>query len=261
MNVPNAYLIDMDGVLVRGAQVIPGAREFIERVRASGSKLLVLTNNSRFSSDDLAARLTALGLEITAAEIFTSAMATVDFLQHQRAAARVYLVGEAGLRSLFRDNGFVLTEDKPDYVVLGEISSYDYSAIATGVRLITEGARFVATNPDVTGPSEGGPVPACGAMAALISAATNVKPYFLGKPNPLMMRFALRHLGIHSNEAVLIGDRMDTDIVAGTEIGIDTILVLSGVTSGDEVPRFPYQPTHIVQSVDELLRSRSSHER
>jgi NagD protein len=150
------------------------------------------------------------------------------------------------------DIGYTFTEHAPEYVVPGEPVSYSFERLSTALRLVTAGSRFIATNPDVIGPSEHGMVLACGAVAAMISAATGVKPYFVGKPNPLMMRSALRHLGVHSEDAVMIGDRMDTDIVAGIESGMETILVLSGVTRPDEVERFPYRPTHIVDSVAAL---------
>jgi NagD protein len=250
--MPKAYLIDMDGVLIRGLQAIPGATAFIDRLQAVGAPFLVLTNNSFFTPRDHQARLQGLGFNIPVEAIFTSALATAHFLHQQRPQGSAYVVGEAGLTTALHDIGYIFTEHAPEYVVLGETVSYSFERLSTALRLVAAGARFIATNPDVIGPSEQGVVLACGAVAAMIAAATGVRPYFVGKPNPLMMRSALRHLGAHSEDAVMIGDRMDTDIVTGTESGMETILVLSGVTRRDEVERFPYRPTHIVDSVAAL---------
>jgi len=250
--MPKAYVIDMDGVLVQGRTVIPGAPAFLERLRAAGAPYLLLTNNSLFTPRDHQARLQAIGLTIPVGAIFTSALATAQFLERQRPAGTAYVIGESGLTTALYDVGYILTEHNPEYVVLGETVSFSFERLSTALRLVTAGARFIATNPDVTGPSEHGVVLACGAIAAMITAATGAKPYFIGKPNPLMMRSALRQLGVHSEDAVMIGDRMDTDIVAGTESGMETILVLSGVTRRDEIERFPYKPGRIVTSVAEI---------
>ncbi len=249
-----AYLIDMDGVLVRGDTAIHGAGDFIARLRATATKFMVFTNNSRFTPSVHAERLQGLGIGVGASDIFTSALATAYFLASQRPGGSAYVVGEDGLTSALTDAGFTLTEREPEYVVLGETIAYDFDAMTTAMRLISAGARFVATNPDVSGPSERGVVPACGAVAALISAASHVRPYFVGKPNPLMMRAALRRLGAHSEETTMIGDRMDTDVVAGMESGLETILVLSGVTREADIAGFPYRPSGVAASVDELLR-------
>ena len=247
--MPKAYLIDMDGVLIRGDQAIPGAMACIERLQAAGAPFLVLTNNSFYTPRDHQARLQQLGFNIPLEAIFTSALATAHFLHRQRPQGSAYVVGEAGLTTALYDIGYIFTEHAPEYVVLGETVSYSFEHLSTALRLVAAGSRFIATNANVIGPSEQGMVLACGAVAAMISAATGVKPYFVGKPNPLMMRSALRHLGMHSENAVMIGDRMDTDIIAGIESGMETILVLSGVTRPDEVERFPYRPTYIVDSV------------
>lgn len=249
-----AYLIDMDGVLVRGEEAIPGAGQFIARLRAAGTRFMVFTNNSRFTPRVHAERLRDLGLEVTANEVFTSALATAYFLANQRPGGSAFVVGEEGLISALADVGVTRSESDPDYVVLGETTTYDFAAITTAMRLVSAGARFVATNPDVSGPSELGIVPACGAIAALISAASHVRPYFVGKPNPLMMRAALRRLGAHSEETTMIGDRMDTDVVAGMESGLETILVLSGVTREADIATFPYRPSRVAPSVDALAR-------
>lgn len=247
-----AYLMDMDGVLIRGTHLIPGADDFISRLRSAGKPFLILTNSSVYTPRDLQARLAHTGLHVEPGEIYTSALATAQFLQNQGPNGRAYVVGEAGLTTALHDVGYVLTDQDPDYVVLGETLSYSFQRLSVAIRLVAAGARFIATNPDVVGPTEEGLIPATGAVAALIAAATGVKPYFVGKPNPLMMRSALRQIGAHSETSVMIGDRMDTDIVAGTEAGMRTILVLTGVTHGSEVNRFPYRPSLVVESVADV---------
>lgn len=246
---PKTYLMDMDVVLIHGSQLIPGADEFIRRLRMAGRPFLILTNNSLYTPRDLQARLDSLGLQVAPEELFTSALATAQFLHKQHPGGSAYAVGEAGLTTALHAIGYLLVETQPDYVVLGETRTYSFQQLTQAIRLVRQGARFIATNPDVMGPGEGGMVPATGAVAALIAEATGVKPYFIGKPNPLMMRAALRQLNGHSESAVMIGDRMDTDIVAGTEAGMHTILVLTGVTSREQVERFPYRPTTILESV------------
>lgn len=243
------YLIDMDGVLVSGRTIIPGADQFVARLQASGAEFLVLTNNPLYTPGDLAHRFRLIGLDIPAERIFTSAMATARFLRSQKANATAFVIGESGLTSPIHEVGYVITDVDPDYVVLGETHSYNLEQITTAIRLVAAGAHFIATNPDPSGPGEGGIVPACGAMAALIERATGVTPFFVGKPNPLMMRMALNYLDVHSEDTVMVGDRMDTDIIGGVQAGMETILVLTGVTREENVRRFPYQPTHIVPSV------------
>jgi NagD protein len=246
------YLIDMDGVLISGTNIIPGADAFIERLKAVGTEFLVLTNNPIYTPGDLAHRLQFIGLNIPAERIFTSSMATARFLQAQKPNGTAYAVGESGLTEAIHSVGYVLTDHDPDYVVLGETHSYNLSQITKAIRLVAAGARFIATNPDPNCPSETGLVPACGAMAALIESASGRAPFFVGKPNPLMMRNALNYLGVHSETTIMVGDRMDTDVIAGVESGMDTILVLSGVTCREDVTRFPYQPTWIMNSVADI---------
>ncbi len=246
------YLIDMDGVLVHGSQPVPGANEFIKRLRAAQARFLVLTNNPIYTPRDLAARLERIGLEVPPEAIYTSALATARFLKTQHPDGTAYVIGDAGLTTALHDVGYTMTDHDPDYVVIGETTSLSFERLTRAVRFVAAGARFVATNPDVSGPGDGGIVPACGAIAALIAAATGVRPYFVGKPNPLMMRTALRTLGAHSEESVMVGDRMDTDIIGGTESGMETILVLTGVTRREDVERFPYRPTRVVESVAEI---------
>jgi NagD protein len=246
------YITDMDGVLARGASLIPGAAEFIRKLREHGVEYLVLTNNPLYTPRDLAHRLNSNGLEIPAERLFTSAMATARFLHSQRPNGTAYVIGESGLTEAIHDVGYVITDIAPEYVVLGETHTYNIMQITKAIRLIADGARFIATNPDASGPSERGIVPACGAMAALIEKASGRAPFFVGKPNPLMMRTALNYLGVHSEDTIMVGDRMDTDIVAGVESGMETILVLSGVTSREMVEDFPYRPTHIFDSVADI---------
>jgi NagD protein len=246
------YLIDMDGVLVRGSALVPGADGFVGRLVERNLEFLVLTNNPQYTQKDLSYRLSSSGLQIEPRRIFTSAMATASFLRTQKSNGKVYVIGESGLTGPLHDAGMIITDKDPWYVVLGETQSYSIQQVTTAIRLIGQGARFIATNPDPAGPGDGGIVPACGAMAALIEKATGVSPFFIGKPNPLMMRTALKYLGVHSENTVMIGDRMDTDVVAGVESGLETILVLSGVTGLEDVERFPYRPSRIAASVAEI---------
>lgn len=253
-----AYLMDMDGVLVRGAELITGADEFIARLRAQDIPFLILTNNSVYTPRDLKVRLSRIGLHVEERELFTSALATAQFLSTQHPSGSAFAIGESGLTTALHDVGYVLTDIQPEYVVLGETVSYSYQRLTQAVRLVAGGARFIATNPDPVGPAEGGLVPATGAVAALIAEATGVQPYFIGKPNALMMRAALRRLNAHSETTVMIGDRMDTDIRAGTEAGMRTILVLTGVTHREQVNRYPYRPTHIAESVAHIDSARGA---
>jgi NagD protein len=243
------YLIDMDGVLVQGNRLVPGANEFIERLKQHGRKFLVLTNNPMFTPGDLAHRLQSIGLEIQKEQIFTSAMATARFLDSQHPNGKAFVVGESGLTEAIHEVGYILTETNPDYMVLGETFSYNFDRITKAVRHVANGARFIATNPDPTGPTESGIVPACGAMAALIEKATGKSAFFIGKPNPFMMRAAMNYLGVHSEDTIMIGDRMDTDVLAGIQSGLETILVLSGLTSRPQMLDFPYQPKCVFDSV------------
>jgi NagD protein len=247
------WLTDMDGVLVHEEEPIPGAAEFVESLKASGVSFLVLTNNSIFTPRDLRARLLASGMDVPEKAIWTSALATAQFLDDQRPGGSAYVLGEAGLTTALHDVGYVMTDRDPDYVVLGETRTYSFEAITRAVRLIEGGARFIATNPDPSGPSILGTMPATGSVAALISTATGKQPYFIGKPNPLMMRSALNRLEAHSETTVMVGDRMDTDIISGLEAGLRTILVLTGSTRRDQIENFPYRPTKVVDSIADLV--------
>ncbi len=253
MRVYKNYLMDMDGVLIRGRTAIPGASEFITRLNTRNIPYLVLTNNPIYTPRDLSHRLTTAGLQVPENRIFTSAIATARFLRAQMPGGKAFVIGESGLTDAIHRVDYIITDYEPDYVVLGETHGYNYGSITTAVRLVAAGARFVATNPDASGTSEQGIVPACGAMAALIATASGVSPFFVGKPNPLMMRSALNFLGVHSEDTVMIGDRMDTDIVSGVNSGMETILVLTGVTRREDVERFPYRPTYVAESIADVV--------
>ncbi|NKR88077.1 HAD-IIA family hydrolase [Rhodococcus hoagii] len=247
------YLMDMDGVLVHEEHIIPGADAFLTELQEAGTPFIVLTNNSIRTPRDLRARLLRSGLDIPEKSIWTSALATATFLKNQRPGGSAYVVGESGLTTALHEIGYVLTDNDPDYVVLGETRTYSFEAITTAIRLVERGARFIATNPDATGPSREGSLPATGSVAALITRATGREPYYVGKPNPLMMRSALRAIGAHSENTLMIGDRMDTDVVSGLEAGLQTILVLSGISTQQTVETFPYRPTLVLDSVADLV--------
>ncbi|MFD5745888.1 HAD-IIA family hydrolase [Streptomyces sp. NPDC127033] len=248
-----SWLTDMDGVLIHEGIPIPGARDFLKRLKESGKPFLVLTNNSIYTPRDLRARLVRMGLDVPEENIWTSALATAQFLDDQRPGGTAFVIGEAGVTTALHDIGYTLTDHEPDFVILGETRTYSFEALTKAVRLINNGARFIATNPDETGPSAEGALPATGAVAALITAATGKKPYFVGKPNPLMMRAGLNAIGAHSETSAMIGDRMDTDVLAGLEAGMRTFLVLTGVTQPDEVDRYPYSPSKVMDSIADLV--------
>jgi NagD protein len=247
------WLTDMDGVLVHENRPLPGAAELLQQWRDQGKPYLVLTNNSIFTPRDLSARLRASGLEVPEEFIWTSALATAAFLKDQMPGGSAFVIGEAGITTALHEAGFIMTETSPDYVVVGETRNYSFEAITKAIRLINNGARFIATNPDATGPSADGPMPATGAIAALITKATGKEPYIVGKPNPMMFRSALNKIGAHSENTGMIGDRMDTDVVAGIEAGLHTILVLTGISDEKEIARYPFRPSEILGGVVDLL--------
>jgi NagD protein len=249
----NYWLMDMDGVLIREEEPLEGAREFIDKLGELGIPFLILTNSSIYTRRDLAARLARQGLEVADESIWTSALATGTFLEDQRPGGSAFILGEAGLTTALYEAGYTVNEHDPDYVVLGETRTYSFERITQAIRLIRRGARFIATNPDNIGPAPGGPLPATGSVAALISRASGVDPYFVGKPNPLMMRSALNALDAHSEQTAMVGDRMDTDIVAGIEAGLETFLVLTGLTDRADAESYPYRPHRIVDSVADLI--------
>ncbi len=249
-----SWLTDMDGVLVKEGRALPGAGELIRSWRAQHKPFLVLTNNSIYTPRDLSARLHSMGIDVAEDEIWTSALATAHFLAAQKPGGSAYVVGEAGLTTALYEAGFVLTDRDPDYVVVGETRTYSFEAIAKAIRLILGGARFISTNPDPTGPGPEGPLPATGAIAALISKATGGRePYVVGKPNPMMFRSAMTRIDAHSKTTGMIGDRMDTDVVAGIEAGLHTVLVLIGISDLAEVEKYPFRPDEVLGSVAELI--------
>ncbi len=247
------WLTDMDGVLVHEEHALPGAVEFLARLTERSRRFLVLTNNSIYTPRDLSARLARAGLDVPEAAIWTSALATAGFLAEQMPNGSAYVIGEAGLTTALHEVGYILTDTDPDYVVLGETRTYSFEAITQAIRLVQNGARFIATNPDVTGPSPDGPLPATGSVAALISKATGAEPYFVGKPNPMMFRSAMNRIQAHSETTVMVGDRMDTDVVAGIEAGLETILVLTGSTRREQIARFPFRPSRVLASIAEAV--------
>ena len=248
-----SWLSDMDGVLIREEHAVPGATEFLARLIQRGKRFLVLTNNSIFTPRDLAARLALSGLEVPEESIWTSALATATFLADQLPHGSAYVIGEAGMTTALHEVGYTLTDRNPDFVVLGETRTYSFETITKAIRLIERGARFIATNPDASGPSADGPLPATGSVAALITKATGRDPYFVGKPDPMMFRSALNRIEAHSETTVMVGDRMDTDIVAGIEAGLDTILVLTGSTKRTDIEQYPYRPGRVLESIAEAI--------
>lgn len=250
---PKAWMSDMDGVLVHESLALPGAHEFIETLKANSIPFLVLTNNSIYTNRDLSARLASSGLEVPEDRIWTSANATAEFLNSQSPNSTAFVIGEAGLTTAIHETGYIMTETDPEYVVLGETRFYDFVNITKAIRLIEKGAKFICTNPDTTGPSEDGTLPAVGSVAAMITRATGRQPYFVGKPNPVMFRAGLNKLGAHSEDAAMVGDRMDTDIHAGVESGMDSYLVLSGSTSREDIQKFPYRPKAVFNGIGDLL--------
>jgi NagD protein len=249
----HCWLTDMDGVLVHEGQALPGAAEFLQRLVDRQRRFLVLTNNSIFTPRDLAARLGRSGLQVPEESIWTSALATANFLAGQLPGGSAYVIGEAGLTTALHEAGYTMTDTDPDYVVLGETRTYSFESITRAIRLIGNGARFIATNPDVTGPSPEGPLPATGSVAAMITRATGADPYFVGKPNPMMFRSAMNRIEAHSESTTMVGDRMDTDVVAGIEAGLDTVLVLTGSTRAADVARFPFRPGRVCDSIADVV--------
>ena len=247
------WLTDMDGVLVHESKPIPGAAELLAQWRDTATPFLVLTNNPFYTPRDLSARLRMSGLEVPEDRIWTSALATAEFLRSQHPHGTAFVIGEAGLTTALHEAGFVMTETQPDYVVVGETRNYSFDRITQAIRFINAGARFIITNPDATGPTPTGIVPATGSFAALITHATGKAPYVVGKPNPMMFRSAMNQIGAHSENTGMIGDRMDTDVVAGIEAGLHTILVRTGISDDAEIERYPFRPDEIVDSVADLL--------
>ena len=246
------FICDMDGVIYHGNRLLPGVKEFVDWLYKEDKNFLFLTNSSERSPKELQQKLKRMGLEVDESHFYTSALATARFISSQAPGCSAYVIGGAGLIMALHDEGITMNDVNPEYVVIGEGNNYNYENVLKAVRLVLRGARLIGTNSDLTGPSEEGLIPACRAMIAPIEMATGQTAYFVGKPNPLMMRTGLRNLQVHSEDAVMIGDRMDTDIVAGIETGLDTVLVLSGVTDRADVKKFPYRPRLILNGVGDI---------
>ena len=247
------FICDMDGVIYHGDILLPGVKEFVNWLYEEGKSFLFLTNSSERSPRDLQQKLARMGLEVDESHFYTSALATAKFLSSQRPGCSAYVIGEPGLVGALYDAGITMNNVNPDYVVVGETRSYNYDTILKAVALVQKGARLIGTNSDLTGPTEAGIIPTCRALISPIEMATGKQAYYVGKPNPLMMRTALRKLQLHSDEAVMIGDRMDTDIIGGIETGADTVLVLSGVTRREDVEQYPYYPRLILNGVGDIV--------
>ena len=247
-----AFIIDMDGVIYHGNELLKGAAELVEWMNRNKKAYLFLTNSSERSPIELAQKLSRLGIDVEPEHFYTSALATASFLASQNPGGSAYVIGEPGLIQALYDVGFTMNNVDPDYVVVGEGRGYSLETLERAVKLVCGGARLIGTNPDLSGPVEGGIVPACGALVAPIELAAKTKAYFVGKPNPLIMRHGLSRLNSRREETAIIGDRMDTDIISGIETEIETILVLSGVTSMADLPMFPYHPKHILEGVFEI---------
>ena len=246
------FICDMDGVIYRGNTLLPGVKEFVAWLEQNGKRFLFLTNSSERSPKELRQKLLRMGLDVGEEHFYTSALATASFLARQMPGCTAYVIGAPGLVNALYDRGITMNDVDPDYVIVGESATYNYEMISRAVSLVMKGARLIATNSDLTGPAESGLVPACRALVAPVELVTGKKAYFMGKPNPLMMRTGLQMLGVHSEEAVMVGDRMDTDVIAGTESGLTTVLVLSGCTSREEVDDYPYRPSYILNGVGDI---------
>ncbi|HOK69478.1 MAG TPA: HAD-IIA family hydrolase [Bacillota bacterium] len=247
------FICDMDGVIYHGSRLLPGVKEFVDWLYKEDKQFLFLTNASGKTPRELQQKLKRMGLDVDESHFYTSALATAKFLSRQSPGCSAYVIGEPGLFNALHDAGIIINDVDPDYVVIGESTNYNYDSICRAMRLVMNGAKLIGTNPDLTGPSEDGIVPACQAFVAPIEVTTGKRAYYVGKPNPLMMRTGLQMLGVHSSEAAMIGDRMDTDIIAGIESGLDPILVLSGVTKREDVERYPYRPRLILNGVGDIV--------
>lgn len=248
------FICDMDGVIYHGNRVLPGVVEFIKWLQDSGKRFVFLTNSPEKTPHELSMKLGRMGLDVDADHFYTSAMATAAFLSSQKPGCTAYVIGEAALTKALYDQGIYMNDVNPDYVVVGETRAYFFEKIEKAIELVNKGAKLIGTNPDITGPTERGVMPATGSLIAPIEIATGKKAYFVGKPNPLMLRHGLKRLGLHSEEIAFVGDRMDTDIIAGIESNVDTVLVLSGVTAMEDIEKFPYRPKFILSGVGELLK-------
>ncbi len=246
------FICDMDGVIYKGNNLLPGVKEFVEWLYQENKKFLFLTNGSGKTPRELQQKLGRMGLDVDESHFYTSALATAKFLSHQSPGCSAYVIGEPGLFNALHDANITFNDVDPDYVIVGETINYNYSLICKAMTHVLNGAKLIGTNTDLTGPSENGIIPACRALVAPIEITTGKNAYYVGKPNPLMMRTGLQILGIHSGETAMIGDRMDTDIIAGIESGMDPILVLSGVTTSDEIMQYPFRPRLVLEGVGKI---------
>ena len=247
------FIIDMDGVIYHGNRLLPGVTEFVSWMERSGKQYLFLTNASERTPKELHEKLKRLGIEVGEDHFYTSALATASFLDSQKPDGSAYIIGDAGLIHALYSVGYTINNVNPDYVVVGDTHGYNFEKIELAINLVLKGARLIGTNPDVSGPVETGITPSTKALVAPIEIASGKKAYFVGKPNPLMMRIALKKLGTKREDAIVIGDRMDTDIRCGLESAIDTLLVLSGITSKDDIDKFPYRPQYVLNGVADLV--------
>ncbi len=250
------FICDMDGVIYHGDRLLPGVKDFVDWLYKENKRFLFLTNSSERSPKELQQKLYRMGLEVDESNFYTSALATAKFIASQSQGCSAYVIGAPGLFNALYEAGITMNNVNPDYVIVGETSNYHYENLVLACRFVLNGAKLIGTNTDITGPSESGLVPACRSLIAPIEIATGKKAYFVGKPNPLMMRTGLKMLGVHSAEAVMIGDRMDTDIIAGIETGLETVLVLSGVTSREELDLFPFRPGYILKGVGDIVNGK-----
>ena len=248
------FICDMDGVIYHGNKILDGVADFVNWMQDNNKKFVFLTNSAERTPHELSMKLARMGLQVSADHFYTSAMATAEFLHSQKPDCTAYVIGEAALTKALYDHGIYMNDVNPDYVIVGETSTYSFEKITKAINLVLKGAKLIGTNPDITGPVENGIYPATGALISPIEIATGKKAYFVGKPNPLMLRHGLRKLNCHSQDIAFIGDRMDTDIIAGIESNVDTVLILSGVTSMEDIDQFPYRPKYIANGVGDLIR-------
>ena len=254
MKSKKGFICDMDGVIYHGNKILDGVDEFVNWLIENDKKFVFLTNSAEKTPHELSMKLSRMGLDVSADHFYTSAMATAHFLHSQAPDSTAYVIGEAALTKALYDQGIYMNDANPDYVVVGETRTYSFEKIEKAIELVLKGAKLIGTNPDITGPTEKGIMPATGALIAPIEIATGKKAYFVGKPNPLMLRHGLRKLDCHSQDIAFIGDRMDTDIIAGIESNVDTVLVLSGVTAGEDIDLYPYRPKYVLNGVGEIIK-------
>lgn len=252
------FLIDMDGVIYRGSEMIPGADKFIKALLDNGLPFLFLTNNSQRTRRDIATRLWRMGIPVQERHIFTCAVATARFLAQQKPDGNAYVIGEGGLLNALHLNGYSVVDHSPDYVVIGEGRTVTLEMLEVAVQMILEGAKLIATNLDPNCPTKTGTRPGCGATVAYLETATGRKALGIGKPSPIMMRMARKELGLASSETIMIGDTMETDILGGVQMGYRTVLVLSGGCKRSDIDQYAYRPDVVIESLGECVRSPGS---